>query len=158
MTGIVEQVLVERFGPGAEEGEREGFVVHRWLPKDDPGTSRLFYSSTERLLVPVLEPVYGAAYAGILAGRALKLAAPGPYAPFGVPELRSYLNAPELGGLLAGTSNLIFFMDAANVYFYGMLNGEVVEYDAETAELDSLGSPDSAIPDIIDRWLSAAIA
>jgi len=42
-------------------------------------------------------------------------------------------------------------MDAANVYFYGMLNGEVVEYDAETAELDSLGSPDSAIPDIIDR-------
>jgi hypothetical protein len=49
-------------------------------------------------------------------------------------------------------------MDAANVYFYGMLNGEVVEYDAETAELDSLGSPDSAIPDIIDRWLSAAIA
>jgi hypothetical protein len=144
MTGIVERILTDRFGPGVEESEREGFVVRRWLPKDDPRTSRLFYSSKERLLIPALEPIYGAAHAGILAGRALKLAIPSSPAPFGVPELRSYLNAPELAGVLAETGDLIFFMDAANVYFYGMSNGEIIEYDAETTELDSLGSPDSA--------------
>jgi hypothetical protein len=158
MTGIVEQALSERFGPGTEEDQRENLAICRWLPKDDPRTNRLFYSSTKSLFIPALVPIYGRAHAGILAGRALKLSALGPPVPFGVPELESYLHAPELAEVLSETSGITFFMDAANVYFYGMLNGEVIEYDAETAESDSLGPPDRAVPDIMDRWLNAAIS
>jgi hypothetical protein len=156
MTGIIEQYLCDRLGHWVEEVEQGGLVVRRWLPKEHPMTSRLFYNSPGGPVVPALQRVYGSAHAGILAGRALKLAAFGPPVPFGVPEAAGYRRAPELVNVFESSGNLVFFMDAANVYFYGMSNGMVVEYDAETGELDDSGEPESAVPAIIDSWLRAA--
>jgi len=156
MTGIIEQYLCNRLGHWVEEVEQGELVMRRWLPKEDPMTSRLFYKSPEGVAVPALQRVYGSAHAGILAGRALKLAAFGPPVPFGVPEAVGYRRAPELANVFETSRNLVFFMDAANVYFYGMSDGMVVQYDAETDELDDSGPPESAIPTIIDSWLEAA--
>jgi hypothetical protein len=156
MTGIVEWYLSDRLGPWVEEAGPNGLIVRRWRAKEDPMTSRLFYGSAEGAVAPALRPVYGSAHAGIIAGRALKLAAFGPPVPFGVPEAGGYHQAPELAGVLAARDDLVFFMDAANVYFYGISDDTVVEYDAETGELDNSGPPETAVPAIIGSWLESA--
>jgi hypothetical protein len=157
MSGIVEQCLADRLGAPVDDGEEEDLTVRRWLAPDDPRTSRLFYTAAPGSGgAPELDEIYGGAHAGILAGTSLKLAARAAPVPFGLPALGDYGKVPELGDVLAEHAEITFFMDAANVYFYGLARGEIVEYDAGTGELDSLGPPESAIPDVVDQWLAAA--
>jgi hypothetical protein len=157
MTGIVEQCLTDRLGQPAEDGEEGGLVARRWLQRGDPRTSVLYYApAPSSPSVPSLEPIYGAARAGVIAGTALKLAALGAEVPFGVPALEGYRETPELRDVLAEQPGITFFMDAGNVYFYGLAGDEVVEFDAGTGELDPLGPPEAAVGEIVDQWLAAA--
>ena len=52
-------------------------------------------------------------------------------------------------------SAIDFFMDAYNVYFYGIKRGELYVFDAETDELDSLGPIESALETVMDELESA---
>ncbi len=48
-----------------------------------------------------------------------------------------------------------YFMEAYNVYYYGLKAGELYVFDAETDELDSLGPVESALETLIDEFESA---
>lgn len=156
MSGIVERCLVERFGQPLEEGEEDGLTARRWLAADDPRTSVLYYARAGAGAPPGLDAIYGTVHGGVLAGTSLKLGATAEPAPFGVPLLDEYADTPELRDVLAEEPGVTFFMDAANVYFYGVARGEMVEYDAETGELEPLGPPEVALGEVVDQWLAAA--
>ena len=48
-----------------------------------------------------------------------------------------------------------YFMDAANVWFYGHKDGRLFVYDAETDELDDLGELDTGLAQVIEGWQSS---
>jgi len=45
-----------------------------------------------------------------------------------------------------------YFMEAANVWYYGLKGTELYVFDSEFDELDSLGPVEPALEEVIDRW------
>ena len=54
-------------------------------------------------------------------------------------------------------ADIFFFMEAANIYYYGIRQGEIFVFDAETLDLDSIGPVDNAINQILEEWESAIL-
>ncbi len=51
---------------------------------------------------------------------------------------------------------IVFFMDASNVWFYGIKGHNLYAFDAETEELDKLGPARRAIDTLIAEWEDSA--
>lgn len=158
MTSLIEDVLTERYGvptivPGAHVAE------YRWNEHSEPLSCLLYKaltpSATAEGELNVLRPIYGDVLGGFLLLDSLKLAmlaGPAVYGLHAIDELRAQ---PEVRDASTLDPDIQFFMDAANVWFYGMKEGELYVYDSETAELTRLGPFDQAIRELLQQWEQA---
>ena len=74
------------------------------------------------------------------------------FAVWNIDELRL---RPAVLRALAKDPAIEFFMEAYNVWFYGIKKGELYVFDAETDELDSLGPIEPALETIMDEFEAA---
>jgi len=159
MTGLVEVVLAERYGaptivPGTE------FLEYRWNEKSEPFHCVLYKTIADirswDAEPRVLEKIYGDALGGFLLLDSLKLAmlaGPPVYGLYGIDELRGQ---PEVLAAKRLDPDIEFFMDAANVWFYGIRDkGQLYVYDSETAELTELGPLGQAFRQLLQQWHEA---
>jgi hypothetical protein len=101
-----------------------------------------------------LKEIYGDAFGGFLMGdslRAALLSSKRVYALWNIDDLRMQ---PEVQHALAKDPGIDFFMDAYNVYFYGIKGGDLYVFDAEYDELDSLGPIEPAFERLLDEFWS----
>ncbi len=159
MSAGIESVLKDRYGdptiaPGAD------FLEYRWNEHDEKLTCLLYKalatSSAGNVKLRALGPVYGDALGGFLLLDSLRLAmlaGPPVYGLYAIDELWAQ---PEVSDANRLNREIQFFMDAANVWFYGMKEGELYVYDSEAAELMRLGPFDLAIRELLEQWEQAA--
>jgi hypothetical protein len=62
---------------------------------------------------------------------------------------------PDVQHAIARDPAIDYFMDEANVLFYGIKAGELYVFDSETDELDSLGPIEPALETLMDELESA---
>jgi hypothetical protein len=160
MIGIIEQVLRERYGephvvPGTavveyrwnEERESLRCVLYK-LAEASPG------SDPQPL---ALRRMYGDAIGGSLLLGSLKLATIQCPSMYGLYLLRELHVQPEVGDAKRIDSAIEFFMDAGNVWFYGLKDDDLYVYDAGAGELDRLGSAKEALSALLDEWEQAKL-
>jgi hypothetical protein len=152
MSGLIEYVLIERFGLPVTAAAETG-VEHRWNAGDERRESVLFlplvWNDLRRHQYGQLESIYGDAMGGFLLGDALKvslLEGPPIFGLFFIDELH---DQPAVRRAHELDPEICFFMDSANVWFYGVKGDELFSYDAEIDELNALGSVRSAFSDLI---------
>jgi hypothetical protein len=98
-----------------------------------------------------LKEIYGDAFGGFLVGdslRAALLAATKVWALWNIDDFRIQ---PEVQQALVKDPAIDYFMDASNVYFYGIKAGQLYVFDAETDELDCLGPVEQALETLMDE-------
>ena len=153
MIGLVEKLLTARYGrPGIEPsgdvkdcrwqevGERS--VLHKGLSWD----------AALRQQYGPLEELYGDARGGSIMGGSLKIAlirGPDTFDLYLIDELQSQ---PEVLRASTHDSAVCFFMDAANVWFYGVKDAQLFSYDAESDELDCMGPLEQAMAALLEEW------
>jgi hypothetical protein len=155
MTGIIETLLIERYGQPTACFSEQGSEL-RWNSNDARRQCRLFKSLAWtielRSKLGVLEPIYGDASGGILIGDSLKIAmltAPDIFGLYSIADLQC---RPEIERAKELHSELCFFMDSSNVWYYGVADGDLYVYDAEIEELDNLGRLKSALQRVLDEY------
>jgi hypothetical protein len=154
--GILEDALSRLFG--APTIRRQGRLEqHEW--RDGPGSPQsVLYKAADpndgRELPAALAPVYGECLGGSLLDGSLKVALL--YGTtFDLYNLAELAKQPEVRRALAINPQIMFFMDAANVWFYGVTNGDLYVYDAETDELDRLGPIGTECERLLKEWQGA---
>jgi hypothetical protein len=152
--GLLESILSRRHGqPVTALGD--GMVTRRWNT-GHPDREALLYvgmkwSGISGTRFASLKEIYGDAFGGFLIGDTLRAALLSPrkvYALWNIDDLRMQ---PEVQHALARDPAIDFFMDAYNVYFYGIKRGQLYVFDAETDELDSLGPIEPALEKVMDE-------
>jgi len=101
-----------------------------------------------------LHDIYGDAFGGILIKNALKAAILLPRQLFAVWNIDELRMRPAVQHAIARDPAIDYFMDAYNVYFYGIKAGHLYVFDAETDELDSLGPIEPALETLMDEFES----
>ena len=151
-TGVVAAVLTELFGPPTRETDQpEDWYV--WAA-NEPGRSRLYSATAD---VPEeLRACYGTTGGGFLIGSSLKMAVADGRDAYGLYTLNELAAQPELADLRADRPTARFFLDAANVWFYGVDQGELIAFDADLDELTELGDPATALRDLVAEWLDTS--
>jgi hypothetical protein len=157
-TGLLERILVRRYGPSVP-CIRDGMPAKCWRIFQPYDESVLYSGMKWRGILGArfssLREIYGDAFGGILIKNCLKAAVLLPrefFAVWNIDELRS---RPAVLRALARDPGIDFFMDADNVYFYGVKAGKLFVFDAETDELDSLGPIEQALETIMDEFEAA---
>ena len=74
---------------------------------------------------------------------------------FGLYNIADLQRQPEVIVALERRSDICYFMDCSNVWFYGLHDNDLYVFDAATGELDCLGTPQSAIRALIQEWEDA---
>jgi len=158
MSGLVEQVLKERYGePLVVSGAM--LVEHRWNEEREARRCELCRlagarpaSETTPLL---LQPVYGDFIGGSLLQGSMKLAVvagPTIYGLYSLSRLRAQPEVCDAGQL---DPSIEFFMDAADVWYYGLKGDELYVYDAPNGELYARGPVGSALVTLLQEWEEA---
>lgn len=155
MTGLIEAILLRLYGlPTVESGER--LDQYRWNVGGDASESVLYKRARQSDLPAadpptVLRQIYGDAIGGSLVGGAVKVGVltGSVFGLYGLAELQSQ---PEVVRALARDARIAFFMDAANVWYYGVKDSTLVVYDSETDELDPLGTVEMEIERLVKQW------
>lgn len=160
MIGIVEDVLTECYGhPRIVRGTR--LLEYRWNEHSEASTCLLYKaifpgSASDGGELGGIGEIYGDVMGGFLLSDSLKLAmvaGPAVYGLYALDELRMQ---PEIKDANRLAPDVEFFMDAANVWFYGAKEGELYVYDSETSELTRLGPLGQAIRGLLQQWEQAA--
>jgi hypothetical protein len=102
-----------------------------------------------------LAPIYGEFFGGFILPNVLKVATLSNERIWGlypIDELRDLAPVRRALGLESGIN---FFMDSANVWYYGVKRSYLYCYDREFDELYSMGSVEDGINELIDQWLEA---
>ncbi len=158
MAGLIENVLTERFGLPTILPSELG-AEHRWNT-DEEGLECILFEPLvwdERLRCKhgILEALYGDAKGGFLLGDTLKvslLEGPRVFGLYLIDELRSQ---PDVRRAHELDREICFFMDSANVWFYGLKAGELFVYDSGTRELNDLGPVQPAMQQVLIEFEEA---
>lgn len=158
MTGMIEYALAQRYGP-SEELSSESGPEQRWNSDERPLECILYKSLSwdDRLRTKygVLEKLYGDARGGFLLGDSLKISlveGPRVFGLYLIEELQSQAEVRRANEL---DSQICFFMDSANVWFYGLKDGELFVYDSGTQELGGLGPAQTTIQKLLIEFEEA---
>jgi hypothetical protein len=158
MIGIVEQVLRNRYGEPIVITSTES-VEYRWNTNVEADSSTLYKrvepcgELQERFWR--LRSFYGDAVGGFLVGDSLKVSTLDERKVFGLHYIDELLARPEVRHANSLDPDICFFMDASNVWFYGIKESQLYVYDAEFEELDCLGDMQSSLEELIDQWEKA---
>lgn len=99
--------------------------------------------------------IYGACCGGTLVDSSLKVAMPSGEKLFWLYHLHELGERMEVQRAMELDPELSFFMDAANVWYYGHKHGKLFVYDAPFDELDECGPLESALEELIAEWEAA---
>ena len=157
MNGVLERLLVRLHG--APELVGDGRDSEKWWRRGAPDRAVLF-TGVDWQVAPAakyraLQHVYGGIAGGMIAGDSLKVAMLSEEAPFGLWTIDELQEQPEVLRAKRLDPHVDYFMDAANVWFYGHKDGRLFVYDAETDELDDLGELDTGLAQVIEGWQSS---
>ena len=78
-----------------------------------------------------------------------------PTSTFGVWNIDDLRSQPEIRCAISMDPGVNYFMEAHNVWFYGVKRGELWVFDGETDELDPLGPVEEALEVLMDEFLAA---
>jgi hypothetical protein len=157
-TGLLERILIRRYGQ-PELSVGDSMALWRWntcRPRDEcilyvgmkwHGRFGHRFAS--------LKQIYGEAFGGFLIGDSLKIAVLLPCDVYGLWRIDELQTLPPVRRALEIDPDIEFFMDAANVWYYGHKKGELYVFDTETHELDSLGPVEPALEALMDQWEDA---
>jgi hypothetical protein len=99
-----------------------------------------------------LKEIYGDACGGYLKKNLLKVALLLPRKIYGVWRIDDLHKLPPIRRALELDPSIVFFMDSANVWYYGHKAGELYVFDTQTDELDSLGPIERVLETLMDQW------
>jgi len=102
-----------------------------------------------------LKGIYGDIFGGFLIKNILKVAILLPKKVYGLWNIEELRKRPAVQRAIVRDPAINFFMDEANVLFYGIKDGKLYVFDAETDELDSLGPIEPALETVMDELESA---
>lgn len=158
MTGLLEELLVSLFGE-PRVLQAGPLCEYRWRSGRTGAESILLkpraWSHGLLDLHGELAAVYGDAVGGSLVDGSLKVAMLGGYELEWLYSIDELCSQPEVKDALSLDDGVSFFMDAANVWFYGIRRGELCVYDSETGELDELGPVPEELVTVVRQWEEA---
>lgn len=144
-----------RYGPPQVVSSGQS-LEHRWNADDECSSSVLYVDretqDSERAIQEEFRFLYGSCFGGFVIGNSLKLATLGDKRVFGLYTVEELQEQPEVERALAISPGIRFFMDAANMWFYGHKNGLLYVYDAETDELEDMGGIELGLNVLLDEW------
>ena len=157
-TGLLEKILIQRYGQ-PNLIIRHGMIAKSWRTPYPDDESLLYVGMKWKgelgARFASLEDIYGDACGGYLVKNMLKVAVIAPrdiYGLWHIDELRS-LGAVEHAVSLNPAVD--YFMDEANVLYYGIKKGELYVFDTDFDELDSLGPIEPALHTLMDQLETA---
>ncbi len=153
---MIHEILTTRYGK-ASTVQTDSYVEHRWNDDDDTRRCILFMGEPEWPFsvlddLPVLRRIYDGCIAGVLIGDSIRLATLVRREIYGLYSIDQLRRQPEVRRALQLDPDVHYFMDAANVWFYGEKDGRMCVFDGETQELDVLGELAQAMGSILDQW------
>lgn len=158
MSGLVEEVLRERYGvPQVISGAT--LVEYRWREEREPRRCVLYKlaaaTSVSETTPLFLQRVYGDFIGGSLLQGSMKLAVVAGPTIYGLYSLSRLRAQPEVRHARQLDPSIEFFMDAANVWYYGLKGDELYVYDAPNGELYARGPVGSALVALLQEWEEA---
>ncbi|MEN1681433.1 MAG: hypothetical protein AAGJ46_17775 [Planctomycetota bacterium] len=157
---MLRQILTARFGMPTTY-EYAGSVFDRWREGTPEECSVLLPSQAliqnacgGLQFSDLYGDVYGDIYGAFLGGEtgALKVACRSRHPVYGlrsIEQLNSHPALQEARDLLPG---IVYFMDAANVVFYGVIEGKLFAFDTEDAVVECLGAIESGVVGVLEQW------
>lgn len=162
MNGVVASVLTNLFGPPVPEPgpDTDSLAWFTWHANDPNNRSRLYVRTRSTPpsadLPDDLLACYGDFGGGSLIGTSMKMAAIDGRDVYGLYRIEELAAQPELREVHIARPDLCFFLDAANVWFYGVERGGLVAFDAELEEITELGEPATAFPGLLAEWVDSS--
>ena len=160
MTGAIEMALTRRYGRPVVV-ESESFTEHRWNDRSNVNECVLYKDLVwDKELIKkwdALQSIYGDSVGGFLIGipSSLNVAMMRGPRVFGLYLLEQLQARPEIRRANSIDPAICFFMDAANVWFYGSKGQELYVFDSATEELDSLGMLATGLDKVLAEWEQA---
>jgi hypothetical protein len=134
-------------------------VWNIWRANDPDTLSRLYardLANKEATDLPdTLLACYGEFGGGFLIGTSLKMATIDGRDVYGLYTIEELAAQPEVQRVTDVRPNLRFFLDAANVWYYGIEGDSLVAFDAELGELTQLGQLGPALAGLLSEWADA---
>lgn len=156
MIGILEETLTRTFGE-PRIFSSQALLEFRWNTSEEESCQSVLYKCLDQYhgspnSLDHFSYLYGDALGGTMVGDSLKVAmldGPEVFGLYSIDELQ-FQKEVRLASRLDG--KIDFFMDASNMWFYGIKARELYVYDAETHELDMLGPIALALEQLILEW------
>jgi len=154
-SGIIEQTLIRRYGP-AEPVVSPSGVDACWRRGEASLNCQLYgdlvWSESLRQSFGTLEAIYGNKRGGFLMHDWFRIATLAGPPVFGLYEIRDLQSTPEVRRANELDPDICFFMDSANVSFYGVRDGILCCYDTDPADLYSLGPIQHALDILLEEF------
>lgn len=158
MSGVIEDVLTRRFG-SATTGAYQGVEARVWNNADEPRRCRLLvgleWDPDLSRCHDHLRELYGEPCAGSIFPNKLRISSLAGPSLWGLYRIAQFQSRPEVIRALSIGPAADYFMDAANVWYYGYTDGMLYCYDAENDDIEDLGPAEPAIDGLISQWLDA---
>jgi hypothetical protein len=158
MSGLIEDAVSRRFGPPTATSFQQ-LSVRVWNFDDDPRRCKLYVGQDcdpqLRQTHANLVPIYGDSFGGFLLGNSLKISTLIRQEVWGLYRIDELHSRPEVQRALSLNPSVDYFMNAANVWYYGYKEEELYCYDAENEDIENLGKIEPALDGVIAQWLKA---
>jgi hypothetical protein len=152
--GILEKVLTRRYGQPITS-IRHGMDARLWNTHNPDDEAVLYLGMKWTGLLQTrfssLRGIYGDSCGGYLIKNALKAAILLPRKVYGVWNIDDLQMQPEVQQAVVMDPAIDYFMEASNVWFYGVKAGQLYVFDSETDELDRLGPVEPALETLMDE-------
>jgi hypothetical protein len=158
MSGLIEEVIFRRYGFSTTTSCQE-LVARVWNIGDESRLCKLYvgldWDPQLRKSHENLTPLYGDSFGGFLLGDTVKISTLVRQEVWGLYRIDELHSRSELQRALSLEPLIDYFMNAANIWFYGYKAGELYCYDAENDDIENLGKIAPALDDLITQWLKA---
>lgn len=158
MSGLFYKILAKRYGIPNVISSR-GFVTNQWNAGEESKRCMLYlgmnWEAQSDNFKSVYKELYGDAFGGYLLLNSLNITTLAGVEIYGLYTIEELQRRPEIVQAKMIDPHIHFFMDSANVWFYGHKNGYLYVYDGETEELDKLGLIETEIEKLIVQWEEA---
>ncbi len=156
--GILERVLTRRYGRPVTS-VNEGLNALCWNPDEFDYASMLYlpmnWNGRLGTRFASLKEIYGEAMGGFLIKNCLIVAVLVPRDIWGLERIDELQMRPAVRRALQIDPDIVFFMNASGVWYYGYKQGDLYVFDSEFDELDSLGPIEPALQTLMDEWEAA---
>jgi hypothetical protein len=154
-TGIIEHILIRRYGPAEAVVSPSGVDAY-WRRGESSLNCHLYgelvWSEDLRQSFGTLEVIYGNKRGGFLMHDWFRIATLVGPPVFGLYEIRALQSTPEVRRANQLDPDICFFMDSANVSYYGVRDGILCCYDTDPADLYSLGPIRQALESLLEEF------